>query len=85
MTDGSVPKNVVVCIGATFCEPVMKSQFLVENELRKKQALKLYTVRLMPTEEAMRSLWDMSTCISRGIKENMQRKSHWKDKCVGTL
>lgn len=63
----------------------MKSQFLVENELRQTQALKLYTVRLMPTEEAMRSLWDMSTCISRGIKETMQRKSHWKDKCVGTL
>lgn len=33
----------------------------------------------------MRSPWDMNTCISRGIKENMQRKSHWKDKCVGTL
>lgn len=32
------------------------------------------TVRLMPTEEARRSLWDMSTCISRGIKENMQKK-----------
>lgn len=59
--------------------------FLVENELRQKQALKLYTGRLMPTEEALRSLWDMSTSISRGIKENMQRKSHWKDKCEGTL
>lgn len=23
--------------------------------------------------------------ISRGIKQNMQRKSQWKDKCVGTL
>ena len=77
--------NILVCIGATFSRPVMKTQFLVENELRQKQALKLYTVRLMPTEEAMRSLWETSTCISRGIKEDMQRKSHWKDKCVGIL
>lgn len=61
VTDGGVPKNMLVCIGVTFSGPVMKTQFLVENELRKKQALKLYTVRLMPTEEAMRSLWDMST------------------------
>lgn len=74
-----------VWFGATFSGPVMKTQFLLESELRQKQALKLYTVWLMPTEEAMRSPWDMSTCISRGIKENMQRKSHWKDKCVGTL
>lgn len=50
-----------------------------------KQTLKLYTVRLMPTEEAARSLRDMSARISRGIKENMQRKSHWKDKCVGSV
>lgn len=82
---GSVPKRIVICICATFSGPVMKTQFLVENELRKKQAQKLYTVRLMPTEEVMRSLWDMSTCISKGIKENIQRKSHWKDKCVGSL
>lgn len=39
----------------------------------------------MPTVEAIESLWDMSSCISRGIKENMQRKTLWKDKCVGTL
>lgn len=39
----------------------------------------------MPTVEAAESLWEMSACISRGIKENMQRKSRWKDKCVGTL
>lgn len=55
------------------------------SELRKKHALKLYAVGLMPTVEAMESLWDVSACISRGIKENMQRKTHWKDKCVGTL
>lgn len=46
----------------------------------------MYTVRLMPTEEAMRSLWDGSARISRGIKrKNMQRKTPWKDKWVGTL
>ncbi len=78
-------KRQQFCICTTFSGTVMKTQFLLGNELRTKQALQLYTVRLMPTEEAMRSLWDMSTCISRGIKENMQRKSHWKDKCVGTL
>lgn len=44
-----------------FSGPVLK----MENEL--------YTVRLMPTVEAAESLWDMSACISRGIKENMQR------------
>ena len=76
--------NVLVCIGATLSE-LVKTQFLVEYELRQMQALKLYTVRLMPAEEAVRSLWDTSTCISRGIKENMQRKNRWKDKCVGTL
>lgn len=50
------------------------TQFLIENELRKKQALKLCTVRLMPTVEAMESLWDMNTCISRGIKEKYAKK-----------
>lgn len=69
-------KNIEACI-ILFSGPVVKTQLLMENEL--------YTVRLMPTVEAAESLWDMSARISRGIKENMQRKSHWKDKCVGTL
>lgn len=51
----------------------------------RRRALKLCSARLMPTVEAAESLWEMSACISRGIKENMQRKSRWKDKCVGTL
>lgn len=51
----------------------------------RRRALKLYSARLMPTVEAAESLWEMSACISRGIKENMQRKSRWKDKCVDTL
>lgn len=69
-----------VLVSFFFSGLVMKLHFWDEEK-----ALKLYAVGLMPTVETMESLWDMSACISRGIKENMQRKTHWKDKCVGTL
>lgn len=63
-------------------EPVLET---CKKEVMQKQSLKLCTLRLMPTEEAPRSLWDMSTCISRGIKANLQRKTHLEDKCAGTM
>lgn len=74
-----------------FTGPALKTQFLMGNELRRGEEKEgeppkvCRAARLMPTVEAVESLWEMSACISRGIKENMQRKSQWKDKCVGTL
>lgn len=66
-------------------EKKKKKKWRRRSSSSRRRALKLCSARLMPTVEAAESLWEMSACISRGIKENMQRKSRWKDKCVGTL
>lgn len=84
-------KTQTLVLPRLFTGRALKTQFLMGNELRRGEEKEgeptkvCRATRLMPTVEAVESLWEMSACISRGIKENMQRKSQWKDKCVGTL
>lgn len=92
VTDGSVSENTDARSAASFHRTrfensISDGKWVEEGEKKKKASPRKFVraARLMPTVEAVESLWEMSACISRGIKENMQRKSQWKDKCVGTL